>query len=172
MLTSASQSLHVSRLDILCGCCHKIATEPLICNRFIYMKIIFPNQTITEKHAINKTNITLESMLLTLLTLYYSVIYPYLIYCVEVWGSTSKKKSLPLLTLQKRAIRLILSVPVRTESAPLFLSLNDLPIFDTYMYKISLLMYKTVHSKVSPSIINMFTLKTDVYTRCTRQFSG
>ena len=69
----------------------------------------------------------------TLLTLYYSFIYPYLIDCVEVWGSTSKKNLLSLLALQKRAVRLILSVSTRTESAPLFMSLNVLPIFDIYI---------------------------------------
>ena len=44
----------------------------------------------------------------TLLTLYYSFIYPYLLYCIEVWGNTSQCYVFPLFKLQKKAIRIIL----------------------------------------------------------------
>ena len=43
----------------------------------------------------------------TLLKLYYSFIYPYLTYCIEVWGNTSLKHIDSIFKLQKRAIRLI-----------------------------------------------------------------
>ena len=54
----------------------------------------------------------------TLLTLYYSFVYPYLIYCIEVWGATTKGNLISLLKTQKRVVRMIKSVPIRTESAP------------------------------------------------------
>ena len=65
----------------------------------------------------------------TLITLYFSFIYPYIVYCIEVWGSTCKNNLLSLLKLQKCAIRLITSSPRRTESAPLFESLKILFVF-------------------------------------------
>ena len=39
--------------------------------------------------------------------LYCSMILPYINYCVEVWGNTSKISLLPLVTLQKQAISII-----------------------------------------------------------------
>ena len=41
----------------------------------------------------------------TLLKFYYSLIYPYLIYGIEVWGIITVKRLLPLFALQKRAFR-------------------------------------------------------------------
>ena len=38
----------------------------------------------------------------TLLVLYYSFVYPYLQYCIEVWGRTSNVYLLPLFRLQKK----------------------------------------------------------------------
>ena len=52
----------------------------------------------------------------TMLTLYNCFIYPYVMYCIDVWGGTSKKNLLSILKLQKRAIRLITSSPYRSES--------------------------------------------------------
>ena len=43
----------------------------------------------------------------TLLTLYYSFIYPYLLYCIEVWGNTSQCYLFPLFKLQKNQSELL-----------------------------------------------------------------
>ena len=40
----------------------------------------------------------------TLITLYHSFIYPYLTYCVEIWGSSSKKYTDSLYKLQKKLL--------------------------------------------------------------------
>ena len=42
-----------------------------------------------------------------LLTLYYSLVYPYLQYCVSVWGSTYHTNLHRLILLQKKAVRII-----------------------------------------------------------------
>ena len=60
----------------------------------------------------------------TLLTLYYSFIYPYLTYCVEVWGNTSNCYLNSLSKLQKRTIRIITSANYRAHTDPLFNSLT------------------------------------------------
>ena len=62
----------------------------------------------------------------TLLTLYYSFVYPNLIYCIEVWGAITKGNLISLLKTQKRVVRMIKSVPIRTESAPVFSKLKML----------------------------------------------
>ena len=50
------------------------------------------------KHCLNKQS---------LVSLYNSFIYPYLIYCIEIWGSTNNYIINPLYILQKRIIRII-----------------------------------------------------------------
>ena len=105
----------------------------------------------------------------TLLTLYYSFIYPYLMYCVDVWGAASRKKMLSLLRLQKRAGRIIKFAPRLTESEPLFKSLEMLSVFKLYMLKISLVMFKFYHGKIAGCISELFVKNSEVNGRITRQ---
>ena len=62
----------------------------------------------------------------TLITLYYAFIYPYLTYCVEVWGLAAKVYITSVEKVQKLACRIITSIPPRTSSALLFTMLNFL----------------------------------------------
>ena len=57
----------------------------------------------------------------TLLTLYYSFIYPYITYCLEVWGGTSERNLNSIFILQKRIIRILKSLPFRTQVRHLIL---------------------------------------------------
>ena len=65
----------------------------------------------------------------TLLTLYYSFIYPYITYCLEVWGGANERNLNSIFILQKRIIRIIKSLPFRTHTSPYFEGLNILNIF-------------------------------------------
>ena len=62
----------------------------------------------------------------SLITLYYAFIYPYLTYCVKVWGSAAKVYIASVEKVQKLACRIITSMPPRTSSALLFNMLNFL----------------------------------------------
>ena len=53
--------------------------------------------------AINRARFFLPKPCLK--TLYYSLVYPYLHYCIIVWGSTYKTNLRRLISLQKRVIR-------------------------------------------------------------------
>ena len=64
----------------------------------------------------------------TLLTLYNSWILPCLQYCSIIWASTYSTHLLPLLRLQKKAIRIITNSPPRAHSYPLFKTLQILEI--------------------------------------------
>ena len=105
----------------------------------------------------------------TLLTLYYSFIYPYMLYCIEIWGSASKECLMSILRLQKRAVRIIKSVPIRTESAPMFQSLKLLSVFEIYTLKIAMFMYKYVHNQVADCVNELFTIINEIHNRVTRQ---
>ena len=56
----------------------------------------------------------------TLLTLYSSLVLPYLQCCCIVWASTYSSHLQPLFRLQKKALRIITHLPPRAHTLPLF----------------------------------------------------
>ena len=60
----------------------------------------------------------------SLLSLYYSYIYPYLTYCIEVWGCAAKSHLQSLFLLQKKIVRIMTFAPYLEHSAPIFKSLE------------------------------------------------
>ena len=57
------------------------------------------------------------------LNLYYSYIYPYFIYCIEVWGNASHCHLHPLFLLQKQIIRIMTFSPYLANTETLFINL-------------------------------------------------
>ena len=95
--------------------------------------------------------------------LYYSFIYPYMIYCNQVWGSACKTNIEPLLILQKRVMRIILGVHPRSPSEPLFITLKFLSCENIFIYLIGRLMYRIYIKCTSLSfykkiVIYMYTI--------------
>jgi hypothetical protein len=84
-----------------------------------------------------------------LLTLYYTLIFPYLSYCNIIWGYASATLLRQLIVLQKRAVRIITSSPYRSESSPLFRRLHLLKLTDICKLQTALFMYK-VKCKLLP----------------------
>ena len=74
-----------------------------------------------------------------LLTLYYSLIYPYLSYCNIVWASTFPSTLYKILVLQKR-------FESHIPSAPLFQKLQMLNIFDINIFQIFVFIYNIYSS--------------------------
>ena len=70
--------------------------------------------------------------------LYYSLIYPYLVYCSNIWGGTYSTHLKPLTVLQKRAIRLISKSPVLAHTTPLFQRHKILKLCDIYKINLTL----------------------------------
>ena len=60
-------------------------------------------------------------------------------YCIAVRGNSKHTKLDKLFKLQKKALRICLGCHYRTHSAPLFMKLKILNIFDLYFYSIALL---------------------------------
>lgn len=58
-------------------------------------------------------------------TLYCSMVLPYFSYCSEVWGNNYKTRIDSLITLQKRAIRIINKAGYRDHTNPLFIIFNQ-----------------------------------------------
>jgi hypothetical protein len=80
-----------------------------------------------------------------LLTLYYSLIYPYLTYCCIIWGAASPTSLHHLSVLQNRALRLITRSPFRAATTPIFQKLKLLKIVDIRKLQVLLFMYRSKH---------------------------
>ena len=85
----------------------------------------------------------------TLISLYYSFIYPYLIYCNLIWGPTFQIHLKPLEILQKKAIRNINCAPYDSHTNELFLNNNLLKLKDINVFYQAIHVYK-FHSNFSP----------------------
>ena len=104
-----------------------------------------------------------------LITLYYSFIYPYMNYCLEVWGKCIQTNFSKIFVLQKRAIRIINSSPWRASSQPIFDELKILPLNKIYIYKMGIMMYK-FDKNLLPTIFNdIFNKNNQVHGHNTRQ---
>ena len=83
-----------------------------------------------------------------LLKLYYSMIYPYFIYCNLIWGGATNILINPLFLLQKRVVRIITKSSYLEHSNPLFYELGILKIFDVYRYFCCLYAHKNIISYI------------------------
>ena len=90
-----------------------------------------------------------------LIKIYYSIIYPFLIYGIIIWGNTYKTNVKPLTELQKKAIRIITFSPFRTHSSPLFKELNLLKFPDIVQFCTVLFMHQ-YHCDTLPIIFTDF----------------
>ena len=62
----------------------------------------------------------------TLISLYYSFVYQYMIYCNHVWGNTCKSNMNSLILLQKKIIRIICGVKPKEHTDPLLKKIQAL----------------------------------------------
>ena len=65
----------------------------------------------------------------TLNGLYYTFVYPYLIYGVEIWGNSFQKYLEPLYNVQKKIIRIITFSPYLSTTKTIFKKLNILTLY-------------------------------------------
>ena len=100
--------------------------------------------------------------------LYNSFVYPYINYCIEVWGGASDKSIKSLFKVKKTAVRIIKSASYLTHTQPIFHALNILNIYKIYEFKVSLFMYK-MEMQLFPSLFSdMFVKNSDVHNYPTR----
>jgi hypothetical protein len=69
-----------------------------------------------------------------MIKVYYSLIYPYVIYCNLAWGGTYPNHLLPLIKLQKKIIRLINNEQYLAHTDPLFYKSKILKIEDVHTF--------------------------------------
>jgi len=107
-----------------------------------------------------------------LLTLYRSLILPYLSYGVTIWGRASKSIINMLLILQKRVLRFMHFNNRQTHCIPLFLATNTLPVQMIYFENAAKLMYDVSKNAVPTSIQNLFHKTETIHNYRTRSASS
>ena len=107
----------------------------------------------------------------TLITIYYSFIYPYYIYCNHIWGCTANTRLNRLSVLQKKAVRIICHKNRKCHSPPLFKELNFLNLSQINKYLIGQFMYRC-YQNILPSLFDAYFRRSNmIHPYNTRQAS-
>ena len=104
----------------------------------------------------------------TLLSIYNSLILPYIGYCIHIWGNAYQTHLQKLHVLQNKIVRIIAGVPRRTSSDHLYCELNILKLKKLYLYAVGLCMYKYENDMLPELFKDMFIKVTDVHEHDTR----
>lgn len=103
-----------------------------------------------------------------LLTLYYSLVYPYITYGLTLWGGTHKAYTKKIFILQKKAIRVINKAKYNDHTHRLFKDLKVLKLPDLYSWQVSKFMYRFSNKMLPMSLSNIFTVQGNVHNYGTR----
>jgi len=102
------------------------------------------------------------------LTLYYTLVYPYLTYCNLVWASTYKSNLQRLSILLKRAIRYVAGVPYGSHTSQLFLEFKLLKIEQIRIVQIGVFIYRYEHNLLPAIYSHLFLRASEVHSYPTR----
>ena len=132
----------------------------LCCFCYIFMIYWTPRNCSVLRHYVNVD---------ILIMLYYSLIYLFLTYGIQVWGLTYPTYLKPVTTLQKRVVRIMTFSDPRSHSEPLLKSLRLLKFSDIIHLEILSFVYQWYH-KLSPScFVNYFNPVSSIHSYNTRQ---
>ncbi len=95
--------------------------------------------------------------------LHSSLVVPYMIYCVEVWGNVYKANLDPIIKLQKRAIRIINKADYRETTNPLFIKSHSLKFVDMVYSKTVEIVFRVKNKSLPNCILNRFVLRENNY---------
>ena len=93
---------------------------------------------------------------------YCSLILPYLMYCVEIWGNSYKSNLVILEKLQKRVIRIISGANYYDHTSKLFYNLKLLKFLDLVKCKTLLVMFKAYNMMLPINLQVMFLVVKDI----------
>ena len=103
-----------------------------------------------------------------LLNLYYTLVYPHLLYGIILWGSTYNVYLNNLFLTQKRIIRAICNTPRLEHTLPLFSNLRLLTLRDIYYRECAKYMYNYTRGSLPSSLHNTFIDGNSVHNYETR----
>ena len=104
----------------------------------------------------------------SLMLLYNSLIYPYLLYCSIIWGANSIYKLNPILILQKKAVRIIANADFRAHSSPLFTKYKLLKVVEISQFQVAVFMFKFSIGQLPTKFNSYFIRTTSIHQYSTR----
>ena len=148
-------------------------------NEFKFFGIIVQNnlQWTSQIHAISMKIACNTGILLsikncvpieTLTLLYNSFILSNIQYGIVIWGSTFDSHLNPIVTLQKKALRITTSSHPLAHSKPLALKLHSLLLTELYCYLVGIFMYNVYYKMLNQSITSLFSHTSNVHSPNTR----
>ena len=89
-------------------------------------------------------------------------------YGIVAWCNTAKVHRTKLLTLQKRALRLMYFADYKSHAIPFFISSRRLPLDMLYFISVAVMMHDVSNNLTPPNIFNLFTHQADIHPYETR----
>ena len=104
----------------------------------------------------------------TWITIYYSFVYPYMIYCNHVWGNTRKSNTNSLVLLQKNNHQNYMWGDTQRAYWPIIQNIEALECEDINKYLISRLMFRIHHRDIT-MLDEFFIKNSNIHNYNTRQ---
>lgn len=116
--------------------------------------------------VINKINFKINRSII--IDLYYSLIFPHLIYCCLIWGNSPDVHLKQLSKCQNRFIRILLNLHPFSHTSEYYPKLKILNIKHLYIYHVSIFIFKFLRHQLPAFYKNFFTFGNNVQSRTTR----
>ena len=100
--------------------------------------------------------------------IYFSLVHPYLVYCVSIWSSTFSVHLQQLRVIQNMALRVLSGDNRRTSVRSQYVQLNIIPVSGLGKFYHGLFMFKYFSNLVPKCFLNLFISGDDVHNYPTR----
>jgi len=158
---------------VYCVCTYTLGTKGLflgitIDEKFDWHKHIefCRNKIASGNYAINSLKNTLPNK--QLITMYYSLIQPYLTYGTILWGRAHKKYINKLKVSQNKTVRNLNNSKYNESAKPIYSKLNILTLDDIYKIELCKFMYGHITRSLPTPLLSIYTPNTDIHTHNTR----
>ena len=108
---------------------------------------------------LNKVKHELDTNVLRML--YCTLVLPYFIYCLEVWGNSYKSNMTPLIMLQKRALRIMYKEDYRAHTNRLFMLSGCLKIMDLVELRTLLTVFRAKNRTLPIELQRLFIFSSE-----------
>ena len=104
-----------------------------------------------------------------LLSLYYTMIYPYYEYCNIIWANVKSKYLEKLSTSHRKVLRIVFKLKWNAYIDHLYVKCNILNIYGINTFPIGCFMFKAVNGLLPLHFSNLFITNNNIHCHCTRQ---
>ena len=119
---------------------------------YMYKIIKICRNTVKNKKNLHKPS---------LVTLYHSFAYPYLIYCNQVCGNNYPTVINRLVLIQKKLVRIITCCPYRAHTEPLIYTNKMLSVTNLNVYLTGIFTYQCINKEITELFLNFFCTNSD-----------